>query len=60
MLHVVVGALMLTMLIVWTALGYFGARRHSTISIAVIYWHFVTVVWVAVFATFYVSPYLLR
>jgi cytochrome c oxidase subunit 3 len=60
MLHVIVGALMLTMLIVWTALGYFGARRHSTISIAVIYWHFVTVVWVAVFATFYVSPYLLR
>jgi heme/copper-type cytochrome/quinol oxidase subunit 3 len=60
MLHVIVGALMLTLLIVWTGLGYFSARRHSTVSIAVLYWHFVTVVWVAVFMTFYVSPYLQR
>ncbi len=60
MLHVIVGALMLAMLAVWTALGYFGARRHSTISIAVLYWHFVTVVWIAVFVTFYVTPYLQR
>ncbi len=58
MAHVLVGALMLVMLFVWTLLGYFGARRHSTVSIAVMYWHFVTAVWVAVFLTFYVSPYL--
>ena len=58
MAHVIVGALMLTMLTVWTLLGYFGARRHSAVSIAVIYWHFVTLVWVAVFFTFYVTPLL--
>jgi heme/copper-type cytochrome/quinol oxidase subunit 3 len=58
--HVLVGALMLAMLFVWTLLGYFGVRRHSTISIAVMYWHFVTAVWVAVFLTFYVTPYLAR
>lgn len=58
--HVLVGVLMLIMLFVWTLLGYFGVRRHSTVSIAVMYWHFVTVVWIAVFLTFYVSPYLAR
>ncbi|MEO6896706.1 MAG: cytochrome c oxidase subunit 3 [Caldimonas sp.] len=58
--HVLVGVVMLIMLFVWTLLGYFGVRRHSTISIAVMYWHFVTAVWVAVFLTFYVSPYLVR
>jgi heme/copper-type cytochrome/quinol oxidase subunit 3 len=58
--HVLVGVVMLVMLFVWTLFGYFGVRRHSTISIAVMYWHFVTAVWVAVFLTFYVSPYLAR
>ena len=56
--HVLVGVVMLVMLFVWTLLGYFGVRRHSTVAIALMYWHFVTAVWVAVFPTFYVSPYL--
>ncbi|MDQ6626942.1 MAG: cytochrome c oxidase subunit 3 [Pseudomonadota bacterium] len=60
LVHVIVGVLMLIMLFVWTLLGYFGVRRHSTVSIAVMYWHFVTAIWVAVFLTFYVSPYLAR
>jgi len=30
------------------------------VSIAVLYWHFVTAIWVAVFLTIYVSPYLAR
>jgi len=54
--HVLVGVLMLIMLFVWTLLGYFGVRRHSTVSIAVMYWHFVTIVWIAVFLTFYIAP----
>ena len=60
LLHVLVGVAMLTMLFVWSLLDYFGVRRHSTISIAVMYWHFVAAVWVAVFLTFYVTPYLAR
>lgn len=56
MLHVIIGALMLVMLFVWTLLGYFGARRHSAVSIAALYWHFVTAVWIAVFLTFYIAP----
>jgi len=58
--HVLVGVGMLAILFIWTLLGYFGVRRHSTISTAVIYWHFVTAVWVAVFLSLYVSPYLLQ
>ena len=60
LLHVLVGVVMLMMLFVWTLLNYFGSRRHSTVSIAVMYWHFVTVVWIALFLTFYVTPYLAR
>lgn len=58
MAHVLVGLLMLAVLLIWTSFDYFGARRHAAVSIGAIYWHFVTVVWLAVFATFYVAPYL--
>ena len=60
MAHVVVGLLMLGAVLGWSALGYFRPRRHEPISIAVAYWHFVDAVWLAVFSTFYVSPYLMR
>jgi len=47
---------MLAVLLLWTALGYFTADRHSAASIGVMYWHFVTIVWLAVFFTFYITP----
>jgi len=56
LLHVIIGALMLALLFGWTLLGYFGVRRHSTVAIAVLYWHFVTIVWIVVFLTFYIAP----
>lgn len=56
LLHVAVGLLMLGVLFLWTMLGYFDAERHSAISIGGVYWHFVTVVWLAVFFTIYVAP----
>jgi heme/copper-type cytochrome/quinol oxidase subunit 3 len=56
MLHVIVGLLMLAVLFLWTACGYFNADRHSAASIGVMYWHFVTIVWLAVFVTFYIAP----
>jgi heme/copper-type cytochrome/quinol oxidase subunit 3 len=56
MLHVIVGLLMLAVLLLWTAFGYFCADRHSAVSIGVMYWHFVTIVWLAVFFTFYITP----
>lgn len=56
MLHVIVGLLILAVLLIWTARGDFDANRHSAASIGIIYWHFVTVVWLAVFFTFYIAP----
>jgi len=58
MVHVLVGLVMIAVLALWTSFDYFGARRHAAVSIGAIYWHFVTVVWLAVFATFYIAPYL--
>ena len=54
--HVAVGLLVLAVLFLWTALGYFDANRHSAVSIGVLYWHFITIVWLAVFFTFYIAP----
>ena len=56
--HVVVGLLILGALAIWTALGYFDRVRHAPISIGIIYWHFVDAIWVAVFFTYYLTPYL--
>ena len=56
--HVVGGLLVLTGLLAWTALGRFDDHRHAAVSIGGIYWHFVDVVWLTVFFTLYVTPYL--
>jgi heme/copper-type cytochrome/quinol oxidase subunit 3 len=55
-LHVIVGLLMLAVLLVWTWRGYMSANRHAAASIAAVYWHFVTIVWIAVFFTIYIAP----
>jgi cytochrome c oxidase subunit 3 len=58
MAHVVAGNLMLAALLVWAALGYFGPRRNAAVTIGALYWHFVDAVWLVLFFTFYVTPYL--
>jgi heme/copper-type cytochrome/quinol oxidase subunit 3 len=58
MAHVIVGLIVLLALFVWTALDYFSPRRNLTVSAGVLYWHFVDVVWLFVFTTFYITPYL--
>ena len=56
--HVVVGLLMMIGLTIWSLQGRFTEPRHLHVLIGVVYWHFVDVVWLAVFSTFYLSPYL--
>jgi cytochrome c oxidase subunit 3 len=56
MAHVVVGVAMLLALTWWSHKGYFSARRFAHIHIGALYWHFVDVVWLAVFFTFYLTP----
>ncbi|GLI94503.1 cytochrome c oxidase subunit 3 [Methylocystis echinoides] len=58
MAHVVVGVLMLAAVLLWSLLGYFDSRRRAPISIAAVYWHFVDLVWLAIFFTFYLTPYI--
>ena len=58
MAHVVVGLLALAVVLLWSALGYFDARRNAPVLIVSIYWHFVDVVWIFVFTTLYLTPYL--
>ena len=58
MAHVAAGLVILLALLVWSALGYFNPQRSAPITIGALYWHFVDAVWLAVFFTFYVTPYL--
>jgi cytochrome c oxidase subunit 3 len=59
MAHVIVGVGVLAAVFLWSVLGYFSPRHHARMTIASIYWHFVDVVWLFVFSTFYLSPYVL-
>jgi cytochrome c oxidase subunit 3 len=56
--HVIVGLLVLAALFWWTALHYFSARRRIAVAAGALYWHFVNVISVCVFLTYYVTPYL--
>jgi len=58
MAHVVIGIAVLLGIFLWTALDYFSPRRHMAVSAGVLYWHFVDAVWLAVFTTYYLTPYL--
>jgi heme/copper-type cytochrome/quinol oxidase subunit 3 len=54
--HVCVGLIMLIVVLVraWTT-GY-TAERHLPVKTVALYWHFVDVVWLAVFCSLYLSP----
>jgi len=56
--HVIVGLAVLLAIFGWTALDYFSPRRRLVVSAGVLYWHFVDAVWLFVFATYYLTPYL--
>jgi len=58
MLHVIVGLIILMVLLLWLALGYFDHRRYAAVTIGGLYWHFVDAVWLFVFTTLYLTPYL--
>ncbi|MFA5016895.1 MAG: cytochrome c oxidase subunit 3 [Methylobacter sp.] len=58
MLHVIVGLVILMVLLLWLALGYFDDRRYAAVTIGGLYWHFVDAVWLFVFTTLYLTPYL--
>ncbi len=58
LVHLVAGVVMIGAVLLWSAIGYFGPIRHVPVTIAAFYWFFVTAVWLALFFTLYITPYL--
>jgi len=56
MAHVVVGLLGLLLVVIWTLAGYFDRERNAPVTYVATYWHFVDVVWLFVFTSFYIAP----
>jgi cytochrome c oxidase subunit 3 len=56
--HVVAGLLMLSVVTMKAWLGKFSERRHVTVEVVGLYWHFVDVVWIFVFSSLYLSEHL--
>ncbi len=56
--HVVVGLLMLVALLTWNLMKRFDRGWHLEVSVAIVYWHFVDLVWIAVYSALYLSPHL--
>jgi heme/copper-type cytochrome/quinol oxidase subunit 3 len=54
--HVFVGLIILFIILILTFLGDFDNPSSNVISTAGIYWHFVDIVWLAVFTVVYVLP----
>ncbi len=55
-LHVFVGLVILSIILLLVFLGDFNKPNSSTISTVAIYWHFVDIVWMVVFTVVYVFP----
>jgi len=56
MAHVGVGLLILIALLIWTLQGRFAGAHQEHLPLGALYWHFVDVVWIAVFITAYLVP----
>ncbi len=54
--HVIVGLLLNLIVQIWAWRGTFTRERHLAVTNAGMYWHFVDVVWLFVFTTFYLTP----
>ena len=53
-MHVTLGAIMLTVMLVRAMRGHFTAERHFAFEAAAWYWHFVDVVWLGLFIFVYI------
>jgi heme/copper-type cytochrome/quinol oxidase subunit 3 len=58
MAHVVAGLAIFVALLAWIRRDWFSPLRMIPVSNGVVYWHFVDAIWLAVFFTYYLTPYL--
>jgi len=52
-LHVTAGVIVLTGVMIRAFMGHFSSRSHFGVEGSVLYWHFVDVVWIALYVTLY-------
>lgn len=52
--HVFIGVIFLVTVLIQTLKGVYTTQRHFGLTAATLYWHFVDVIWVALFSLFYV------
>jgi len=52
--HVFAGVIMLSVILYRGLVGQFSAQHHDAVEAASLYWHFVDVVWIALFSTLYI------
>ncbi|MDZ7734417.1 MAG: cytochrome c oxidase subunit 3 [Acidimicrobiia bacterium] len=55
-IHVTVGIIMLVTLIILSVRGQLAQNRSETVEIIGLYWHFVDIVWIIIFAVVYLIP----
>jgi heme/copper-type cytochrome/quinol oxidase subunit 3 len=58
-LHVLIGLIILLIVLLLVAQGHLSNVNNTVIRTVGIYWHFVDAVWICVFTTIYVLPYIL-
>jgi len=58
--HVLGGLILLTLVLFRASRGQFSSRHHVGVAAVTLYWHFVDVVWIFLFAILYVGVALLR
>jgi len=58
-LHVLIGLIILLVVLTLTMQGYLLNKNSSVLKTVGLYWHFVDVVWIFVFTTIYILPYIL-
>jgi cytochrome c oxidase subunit 3 len=54
--HVLGGVVMLSVVLYRGMAGQFSARHHDAVEATSLYWHFVDIVWIALFSTLYLLP----
>jgi heme/copper-type cytochrome/quinol oxidase subunit 3 len=58
-LHVTIGVIILLVCLIRAIRGDFTANKHFAVEAGEMYWHFVDLVWVVVFSTVYLLPWLM-
>ena len=53
---VLVGIVMLVVLLIMSLRGQLGPEKAETVEIVGLYWHFVDIVWILIFAVVYLIP----